>query len=264
MKRRLMISVVRMITATGADEASSCAEATIEAPAKTSMDISMATSGGMPLATIATPVMTPKGMMPRRRGSVARAPATKATLLLAAVTAHLLAHAGALLVAGLALARRVRLVALGHPFLGLRLALRRILALRAQLRAHALAARFALLAFARLARLAVRLAALGEALLAGFRVLALCADLALHAAAPLGAFLALAGFARLLAQLLPLRLAFFVGGLGVQAEAGRQQRGADDCRNSHETFSFGEIPSPQRFGAHPGRHAFVTLYVSQA
>ena len=68
MKRRLMISVVRMITATGAVEARSCAEATIEAPANTSSDISMATSGGMPLATIATPVMTPKGMMPRRSG----------------------------------------------------------------------------------------------------------------------------------------------------------------------------------------------------
>jgi hypothetical protein len=75
MKRRLMTSVVRMITATGADEASSCAEATIEAPANTSRDISMATSGGMPLATMATPVMTPKGMMPRSTGSVARAPA---------------------------------------------------------------------------------------------------------------------------------------------------------------------------------------------
>src|SRR5512134_4071209 len=40
--------------------------------------MAMATSGGMPLATIATPVMTPKGTMPRSTGSVARAPAAKA------------------------------------------------------------------------------------------------------------------------------------------------------------------------------------------
>jgi len=70
--------VVRMITAAGAAEARSCADATIEAPANTSRDISMATSGGMPLATIATPVITPKGMMPSRIGSVPRAPAAKA------------------------------------------------------------------------------------------------------------------------------------------------------------------------------------------
>src|SRR5687768_6902388 len=186
-----------------------------------------------------------------------------ATLLLA-LSAHLLAHAGALLVAALGLARLVRLIALGHPFLGLRLALRRVLALRAQLRAHALAARVAFLAFAGLARLGVRLAALGEALLAGFRVLALGADLALHAIAPLGAFLALASFSHLLAHLLPLRFAFFAGGLRVQAEARRQQRGADDCRNSHETFSIGGIPSHQRCGPPRRRHAFVTVYVSRA
>src|SRR6185436_11739757 len=78
MKRRLMISVVRMMSAAGAAEASSCAEATIEAPANTMSDISSATSGGMPLATIATPVITPNGMMPRSTGSVARAPAANA------------------------------------------------------------------------------------------------------------------------------------------------------------------------------------------
>src|SRR6185503_5779048 len=78
MKRRLMISVVRTISAAGAAEARSCAEATMDAPANTMSDISMATSGGMPLATIATPVITPNGMMPRSTGSVARAPAANA------------------------------------------------------------------------------------------------------------------------------------------------------------------------------------------
>src|SRR6185436_7721857 len=78
MKRRLMISVVRMMSAAGAAEASSCAEATIEAPANTMSDISSATSGGMPLATIATPVITPNGTMPSSTGRVARAPAANA------------------------------------------------------------------------------------------------------------------------------------------------------------------------------------------
>src|SRR6185295_17194073 len=78
MKRRLMISVVSTISAAGAAEARSCAEATMDAPANTMSDISIATSGGMPLATIATPVITPNGMMPRSTGSVARAPAANA------------------------------------------------------------------------------------------------------------------------------------------------------------------------------------------
>src|SRR6185503_11614781 len=59
------------ISAAGAAEARSCAEATMDAPANTMSDISMATSGGMPLATIATPVITPNGMMPRSTVSFA-------------------------------------------------------------------------------------------------------------------------------------------------------------------------------------------------
>src|SRR5688572_2039651 len=165
-----------------------------------------------------------------------------ATLLLA-LTAHLLAHARALLVARLALAGLVRLVALGHPFLGLRLAVCRILALRAQLLAHAVAARVAILAFAGLARLGVRIAPFGEALLARLRVLALRADFALHATAALGTFFALARLAHFLARFLPGRLVVALRGLRVKRCAGREQRGADDRWNSHETFSFGGIPS---------------------
>jgi hypothetical protein len=36
--------------------------------------MSIATAGAIPLATIATPVMTPKATMPGRTGSAARAP----------------------------------------------------------------------------------------------------------------------------------------------------------------------------------------------
>ena len=69
---------MRITSSAGVPEASSCAEATIEAPANTSSDVSIAASGGMPLATIATPVITPNGATPRRTGSEARAPAAKA------------------------------------------------------------------------------------------------------------------------------------------------------------------------------------------
>src|SRR5258708_34870312 len=58
MNRMLMNSVARMISAAGVPCESSCAVATIDAPAKTKTDIAIAASGAMPLATIATPVMT--------------------------------------------------------------------------------------------------------------------------------------------------------------------------------------------------------------
>src|SRR5687768_10541760 len=137
MKRRLMISVVSTMSSAGACDASSCAEATIEAPANTMSDISMATSGGMPLATIATPVMTPKGTMPRSTGRVARAPAAK--LLLAAAFPALFPDTGPIVVALLVLARFADALALRRRFLGARLALRGVLALCAQLAPHAIA-----------------------------------------------------------------------------------------------------------------------------
>jgi hypothetical protein len=86
------------------------------------------------------------------------------------------------------------------------------------------------------------------------------ADFALHAAAALVALFALAGLAHFLARLLPGRVVVAAfRGLRVQRRAGREQRGADDRWNSHETFSFGEIPSHQRANAACRRHLFVTL-----
>src|SRR5512145_23822 len=131
MKRRLMTSVVRMTRARGVLEARSCAEATIEAPAKTTIDMSIATSGGMPLATMATPVMMPKGITASSTGSVARAPAVKLLFT------SMLLEAGAQLVALLVLAGCARLLALLRRLLDLRLALCRVLGLCAQLAAHA-------------------------------------------------------------------------------------------------------------------------------
>src|SRR2546423_5768353 len=84
MNRRLMKSVVSTTSSAGVSEARSCAAATIEAPAKTTIEITMATAGAMPLATIATPVITPKAMMPASTGSAARAPVRK-LLVVAAV-----------------------------------------------------------------------------------------------------------------------------------------------------------------------------------
>ena len=74
MNRMFMNSVARMISAAGVPCDSSCAVATIDAPANTKIDIAIAVSGAMPLATIATPVITPKGTMPRRTGNAARKP----------------------------------------------------------------------------------------------------------------------------------------------------------------------------------------------
>src|SRR6185503_5779046 len=112
-------------------------------------------------------------------------------LLLAA--AHLVAHARAQRVAFLALASFARLVTLRHPLLGLRFALRRVLALRAHLLAHAVAALAVGLAFAGLARLGVRVARLRHARFARLRILALRADFLAHAVAPRVALFALAG-----------------------------------------------------------------------
>jgi hypothetical protein len=75
--------------------------------------------------------------------------------------------------------------------------------------------------------------------------------------AALVALLALAGLDRLLVRLLDLLaprgavgvLGLALGGLGVEAGARRQQGGAEDCRNSHESFSFGGFPSQKRSAA---------------
>jgi hypothetical protein len=70
-----MKAVARITSASGVLEARSCAEAIIDAPANTVTDISIAMAGGMPLATIATPQISPKGATPSSTGSEARAPA---------------------------------------------------------------------------------------------------------------------------------------------------------------------------------------------
>src|SRR5947208_3500054 len=82
----------------------------------------------------------------------------------------LLADAASQLVALLVLARFADLGPPRAALLGLRLALRRVLALRAHLAAHAIAPFGAFLAFAGLARLLVRALCLGQALLASLRV----------------------------------------------------------------------------------------------
>src|SRR5258708_7491310 len=177
MNRMLMNSVARMISAAGVPCEGRCAVATIDAPAKTKTDIAIAASGAMPLATIAAPVMTPKGTMPRSTGSDARSPwenveRSKAieapdstgarwlqrdTVALLVGGDALLVQAGAELVPGwLAVARVIRLVERCGALLEVRLALRRVLRLGAYLLAHAVAVLLALLAFARAARLLVR------------------------------------------------------------------------------------------------------------
>src|SRR5258706_3052868 len=125
MKRRLMNNVVSTTSSAGVPEASSCAAATIEAPAKTAREISMAIGGAMPLATIATPVITPKAMMPGSTGNAARAPVTK--LLLAGAVAAVRPNAGLQLIAALVLAGFTDLFAPGHACLAGGFALARIL-----------------------------------------------------------------------------------------------------------------------------------------
>src|SRR5258706_496110 len=115
MNRRLMNTVVSTTSSAGVSEASSCAAATIEAPANTTIDISIATGGAMPLATMATPVMMPKATTPGSAASAARAPARRS--LLAAV----FADAGLQLFAALVLAGLAQLLAVRHALLvGLR------------------------------------------------------------------------------------------------------------------------------------------------
>src|SRR5438128_604256 len=188
MKRRLMKTVVITTSRTGVPEARSCAAATIEAPAKTMIDISIATSGAMPLATMATPVMTPKATTPASTGSAARAPARNS------FRAAVLADAGLQVFAALVLAGFADLLAPRDALLAERFALGGILGLRAQLLHHAVLVLGASLAFAGGARVAMRAFRLRRALFAGLGVLLLRAHRLHHALAPLGALFALAGF----------------------------------------------------------------------
>src|SRR5690242_21076776 len=106
MKRRLMKTVARITSATGEPEASSWAAATIDAPANTSSDISIASAGVMPLATMAMPAMTPNAATPGSTASAARAPAASSSL-----AALLIADAGLQVVAALVLAGLADLLA---------------------------------------------------------------------------------------------------------------------------------------------------------
>src|SRR6476620_2056113 len=142
MNRRLMNTVVRMTSSAGVPDASSCAAATIEAPAKTTIDISIATSGGIPLATMATPVMTPKATTPGSTGSAARAPASRSFL------AALFADAGLQVFAALVLAGFADPLAARQKLVADRLAPGRILGVGAHLLQHALLMLVALLALA--------------------------------------------------------------------------------------------------------------------
>src|SRR2546421_8100330 len=135
MKRRLMKMVVRMTSAAGEPEARSCAAATMEAPAKTRSDVSIAMSGVMPLATIATPAMTPNAATPGSTASAARVPARNSSL------AACFADAGPELVAALVLARLADLLAPRHAATHFRFAARGVLRLRAALLHHAVGAR---------------------------------------------------------------------------------------------------------------------------
>src|SRR4051812_44141582 len=146
MKRRLMKSVVNTTSNAGAPEARSCAAATIEAPAKTKIEISMATAGAMPLATIATPVMTPKATIPASTGSAARAPARYV------LSGAVLADARLQLFAALFLAGFADLFAACQAFLAGLLALRRIIRLCAHLLQRAVVTLGAGLSFARCPR----------------------------------------------------------------------------------------------------------------
>src|SRR5436853_4568982 len=142
MKRRLMKIVVRMTSAAGEPEARSCAAATIEAPAKTRSDISIAMSGVMPLATIATPAMTPNAATPGSTASAARAPAASSSL------AALFADASPQVVAVLVLARLADLLSPRHAAARLGLAACGVFRLGAALLDDAVGALAALLAFA--------------------------------------------------------------------------------------------------------------------
>src|SRR5438552_562014 len=243
MNRRLMNTVVKMTSSAGVPEASSCAAATIEAPANTTSDISIATSGAMPLATMATPVMTPKATMPASTGSAARAPATRS------FRAAVLADAGLQLFAALVLAVFADLLAPRQALLAKRLALGRVLRLRAHLLHHAILVLGANLAFAGGARIAVRAFRLRCALFAGLGVLLLRAHRLHQAVAPLGALLALAGLFGLRVRRLHLRHALLAGlrvpGLRaidvalLRMDAGREERREQQDRSFHG-LSFGD------------------------
>src|SRR4051812_2084644 len=194
MKRRLMKSVARMTRTAGVSCARSCAEATIEAPAKTITDIAMAAAGEMPLATIATPVMMPKGAMPSSTGRAARAPSARAGRWRRLLFTETLPHAGAGFVALLVLARFARLPEGFAALLGFSLAFGRILRLRAHLVSHARAMlRPVLLTFAGAFRLRIG---------------------GLHLVAPLGAGLGILG-------LRAVEMTAFLGRLRAVGRSGR-------------------------------------------
>jgi len=73
-----MNRVVSSTSSTGVPAATSCVAASIDAPANTSSDIATVACGGMPLATMATPVVRPKGTTANSTGSAARRPPRKA------------------------------------------------------------------------------------------------------------------------------------------------------------------------------------------
>src|SRR5436190_2524518 len=235
MNRRLMNTVVRMTSSAGVLEARSCAAATIEAPAKTRSDISIATAGGMPLATMATPVMTPKATTPGSTGAAARAPATRS------FGAELLADAGLQLFAALVLASLADLLAAREALLARALARGGVLRLRAHLLHHAVLVLVAALAFAGGTCILVRVLRLRGVLLAGRRVLRLGAHLLQHAIAPRRAGLSLTcllGLSvcgsrlgdALLAGLGVLRLrAIEMALLRIQRRCRGQQRGEKEC-----------------------------------
>src|SRR2546423_2344841 len=187
MKRRLMKMVVRMTSAAGEPEARSCAAATIEAPAKTRSDISIAMSGVMPLATIATPAMTPNAATPGSTASAARAPATNSSL------AELFADADPEVDAALVLALLAHLLAPCHAAAHLGFAFAGVLRLRAALLHHAIRLLSALFAFAGGAHALCLVAQLRDALLARLRIPRLRAHLVRHALGVRGALAAGAG-----------------------------------------------------------------------
>src|SRR2546425_571827 len=205
MKRRLMKTVVITTSRTGVPEARSCAAATIEAPAKTMIDISIATSGAMPLATMATPVMTPKATTPASTGSAARAPARNS------FRAAVLADAGLQFFAALVLAGLADLLAAREALLAERFALRCILRLRAHLLHHAVLVLRALFSLAGGARIAMHAFGFRDALLTGLGVLLLRAHRLHHAFAPLDALFSFAGLLGLRVRCLHLRRALLAG-----------------------------------------------------
>src|SRR5258708_12737932 len=208
MKRRLMNNVVSTAGSAGVPEARSCAAATREAPAKTASEISMAMAGAMPLATIATPVITPKAMTPGSTGKAARAPVRKLLVVIA--------DAGLQFFAALVLAGFADPFAPGHAFLAGGFALARILRRRAHLLHHALVVLGAALAFARGARTLHAVLRLAHALFAALRILRLGAHLLQHAFAMLRAGLAMAGLLSLGARGLHL-VAPLLPGLAILA-----------------------------------------------